>query len=359
SRIFIHDAVMIACEPCMEVYIQPPLKPGGIPEYFQFLGNARGCTWDCHFMPTIGQGITGWDGHFEYRTSIGAEAWVSEVSVPFADFGIAAADIKDGFAFKLDVCRDGGCGPEALSYLWAFHDYGRHMPATLSANAPAIHVLNFGDFSERKFNPQVEIYSPDRDADVMAIFEILSEAPDPQTGEHKILAAAEANAAVGKGQKQTLAADLPLADGQKGLARLTVKEKNGAVLLRRTWPFQAKAVPPADFKPTPIKKFNLSAYWAPSLGKVHVLADVFELKDCRPSRVAVEVYGPEGEILGRGEVDKFQYGGGAVDIDLRGGRLRQGKYLVRAKVNDESGREVAQEEISYERKVYDLSLIHI
>ncbi len=349
SNVFIKDAVMICTDPSVELYVQPPMKPGGIPEYYQWIGNARGAYWDSHFMPTIGQAISGWNGHWQYRTSVTDTTWISELSVPLTDF-VDVADIKDGLEIGLEFARDGGFRPQ--SYTCSFHNIAAHARIVFKDDAPALWAKSFGDFPGQKFNPVLEIRSPDRDADVTGLFEVLADRPNPKTGEWPVLKTETKQAQIAKGAKADIGVDIPLEKNQVGRARITLKEKDGSILFLRAYSFEAKPLEPAEFKPVKVKPLETSGYWAPSYGKVHVLADIYELKHPGKVIVKIDVFGPDQKKLGSGIVTDFNFGGGSANIDLQGA-MKAGTYTVRSVAVDDSGKELAKDEFTYERKIYD------
>ncbi len=354
NRIFLNDCVnIVGGGQVIEFYVQPPPQPGDIPHYFQFLGNLRGVYWDCHFMPTIGQGLTGWDARFTFKTTVTEDAWVSELSVPVEDLRVPAADIGDGLELRMDLCRDGGAGPLARSYNWAFHNYRKYMPVRFRDAAPAVHVLNFGDFDDVKCNPEVELVAGDAAVDATVRYELFGDTPDPKTKEWVPLQRKEETVKLRPGARGVSAVELPVEKGQSGHARITVVQADGSLLFRRHYKFKAEPLPePKDKAHTPIP-LRLDACWAPSLGKVHVLADILEMDDPYGVTVDVVVNGPQGDVLGTGTVSRFRYGGGTVDLALRGGRLAPGTYTVEAVARNAAGREVARASDTYERTVYE------
>jgi hypothetical protein len=79
----------------IELFLQPDPKS---PTYYQFVGNSRGA-----FFDSLGQDAS-WNGPWEYRASVLADAWEGELSIPLSAIGVHTLD--PGTTMGFNVCRD-------------------------------------------------------------------------------------------------------------------------------------------------------------------------------------------------------------------------------------------------------------
>lgn len=99
-------------------------------QYVQFVGNSRGTISDCR-----GLGEPGWNGNWQYQASTGAGYWEGEVSITWAELGIASPG--PGHVLGFNVCRDQQVPAQALS-CWSpvsgpFHDRSQFGRLALAA----------------------------------------------------------------------------------------------------------------------------------------------------------------------------------------------------------------------------------
>lgn len=352
SQCFTPDYTKICTDPSVAFFLDPPREPGEQLVYYHFIGNARGTYYDAKINPSIGQTFTNWDAEIEYRNSATTGGrWVSELSVPLEDFGIADAKIGDGLEFGLELARDGGFAPQC--YSMAFHRPARFTRVVFDDSAPAVHVEDFGDFTGTTAAPTV-VVSSDRAMEVTASFQVLSAERNAVTKERKVLGEMGKTGTLRAGEQAELSADLPVPDVEKGYARIRLADGEGKVVFQRTYPFNTGGYEYREVKKVERKPLTLSAYWAPSFGKVHVLADIYGLgrEASQRTLVEVEVRDAEGKRLGEATIGEFRYGGGRTDVNLGQG-LPEGEYTVRAVARTPGGDKLAESTTTYRRKRYE------
>ncbi len=114
----------------MELFVQPDPKSL---TYYQFVGNSGGVFCD-------GKGMDSrWNGPWEYRATVQADAWQGEVSIPYAALGVSA--LAEGTTLGFNACRDQQTPSHQLSS-WApltsnFHDPARFGRLSFTSARPA------------------------------------------------------------------------------------------------------------------------------------------------------------------------------------------------------------------------------
>jgi len=101
----------------VELFIQPDPERS---VYYQFIGNSIGTFFD-------GKGMDkAWNGDWTYKTSVSANSWDGEVSIPLKSLGINTP--LDGTKIGLNICRDhqtpSGYGSSWSKVSAGYHDTG-------------------------------------------------------------------------------------------------------------------------------------------------------------------------------------------------------------------------------------------
>jgi hypothetical protein len=216
-----------------------------------------------------------------------------------------------------------------------------------------VHVREFGDFTEDTVTPTVAV-SGKRNMQLQATFQILSHGRNAVSKKRKVLQEAQKASRLRGGEPATLSAELKVPNVEKGYARIQLADGEGKVIFERTYPFNTGGYEYREVESVERSPLTLSAYWAPTYGKVHVLADIYGLQRdaSRRTLVDVQVHRADGAELGEATIRSFRYGGGRTDVNLGQG-LPDGEYVVKATARTPDGEKLAESAVTYRRKRYE------
>jgi hypothetical protein len=82
----------------VEIFLQPDIAQG---DYYQLVVNSKGVIFD-----TKGKKGTFWSGPWKVATSVAADSWSGEVSIPLKALGLMPTDLQAGKVIGLNFARD-------------------------------------------------------------------------------------------------------------------------------------------------------------------------------------------------------------------------------------------------------------
>ncbi len=133
-----HDEGRPWREDAVEVYLSPdPERPQ---DYYQVIGAAAGGIYDFH------AGDPKWNGAWEYAAHVAEGAWTCELSIAFAELGVATPEA--GMQWRANVCRDVVAGRSA-NESWAqmaasFKEWERLGRLLFVGDGPVVGVRDLG-----------------------------------------------------------------------------------------------------------------------------------------------------------------------------------------------------------------------
>ncbi|MFZ4683635.1 MAG: carbohydrate-binding family 9-like protein, partial [Terrimicrobiaceae bacterium] len=88
----------VYADDAVEIFFQPDIAQKN---YYQFIVNSEGVVFD-----TKGMDGAVWNGPWKVATSVAADSWTGEASIPLKALGLAAKDLQAGKVMGINVVRD-------------------------------------------------------------------------------------------------------------------------------------------------------------------------------------------------------------------------------------------------------------
>ena len=340
------DYSKVCMDDAIEIFIYPARGPGEMQDYYQFVLNARGAYYDARFTPDNGQVEPQWNGRWEQQSTVSAEYWTVEVSVPLEDFSILPH--ADGIQLDLDVCRDSPSFTRHFtSFAGAFHRRELAARAVLTQAGPAVQITSLGDLC----SGSVDVRGSVRDAD-WATADIVAEA-EVRVGGAEVFAQrlpCERTEKGTAGFRFTHALD----GAEEGQVRVRVWDRaTDTTYFSQCLRFQT-GVPDKPVQKLSQPLVLVDAKVAPSYGRIQVDVDIHNLAQTADvAKVALNIVRrPQGTSMARAEIDHsgFQRDFASVVLDVPG--LREGEYECLLTARDAAGATLATTSEKLQIKTY-------
>ncbi len=340
--------VMDVWETCAEFYIDT-LGNGShkLPARYQFIGTATGNQWDREDQYSIGQNMIDWNGEWQFKQDLSADGKFWEGEFAFPRKTVYAADpLKDGTRWKLGFAA-------SMMFPWQWCGlYGWPVTAIFTDSAPSIRLTGIAKgLTEKKATGDLEIVNTTAaKLDMKAVLRLWSEKNKVQ----EILLEKELPVSLEPGAifKHSFGEDASKAvDNQSYTYTVMVLSGDRSLFtFNRVLAYNDPENVVGLKVETSKEAFPQSIMFYPLSGKLSVSVDVWDMpqKD-QVKSASISVLDPSGKAVAKGEVTAFDYGKGTAYITLPKD-MAPGKYTAKAEVLDASGKVLASNEKTFERK---------